>query len=421
MPLLLILGYVWPEPNSSAAGWRMLSLIQLFRQNQWQIIFACPAELSVHRFDLTSWGIEEVQIELNSSVFDEQLSKWQPDIVLFDRFMLEEQFGWRVDELCPQALKLLDSEDLHCLRSARQQAFKQQRALTKADLRSELAQREIAAILRSDLTLTISEYEMALLQEEYAVPATQLLYAPFLVNAEQKRPPVTFAERQHCCFIGNFRHEPNWQAVLQLRRIWPQIRKQLPEVELHIYGAYPPPKATALHDKKLGFLIKGWAEDSLQVLGQSRLCLAPIPFGAGLKGKFIDAMLTGTPSITTSVGAEAMTEPDTGHWCGIIADSDEALISATVTLYQDAERWLHAQQIGDNILQQRFLAKHWQPLIWQQITQVQQNLAAHRLQHFTGSMLKHHHQRSTKFMAQWIEAKNKLAVQSTQTEEPQHD
>lgn len=414
MPLLLILGYVWPEPNSSAAGWRMLSLIQIFREKQWRIIFASPAELSVHRFDLTSWGVDEVQIELNSSSFDEQLASWQPDVVLFDRFMLEEQFGWRVDEICPNALKLLDSEDLHCLRAARHQAFKQQRAVTRADLRSELAQREIAAILRCDLTLTISEYEMALLQDEYSVPASQLLYVPFLIEIDETLPRVEFASRQHCCFIGNFRHEPNWQAVLQLRRIWPQIRKQLPGVELHIYGAYPPPKATALHDVKLGFLIKGWADDSRQVLAQSRLCLAPIPFGAGLKGKFIDAMLTGTPSVTTAIGAEAMTEPQTGQWCGVVAETDAELIAATVQLYQHADLWHQAQQCGDAILQKRFAKSALLPMIWQRMEQVRQELQANRLQNFTGSMLKHHHHRSTKFMAQWIEAKNKLAQQVTE-------
>lgn len=414
MPLLLILGYVWPEPNSSAAGWRMLSLIQIFREQQWRIVFASPAELSVHRFDLTSWGIEEVQIELNSSSFDAQLASWQPDAVLFDRFMLEEQFGWRVDEICPNAVKLLDSEDLHCLRAARHQAFKQQRAVTRADLRSELAQREIAAILRCDLTLTISEYEMALLQDEYSVPASQLLYVPFLIEIDETLPRVEFALRQHCCFIGNFRHEPNWQAVLQLRRIWPQIRKQLPGVELHIYGAYPPPKASELHDVKLGFLVKGWADDSLQVLAQSRLCLAPIPFGAGLKGKFIDAMLTGTPSVTTAIGAEAMTEPQTGQWCGVVAETDAELIAATVQLYQQADLWHQAQQCGDAILQNRFAKSALLPMIWQRMEQVRQELVAHRLQHFLGSMLKHHHQRSTKFMAQWIEAKNKLAQQVTE-------
>ena len=65
MPLLLVLGYVWPEPNSSAAGWRMLSLLQLYRQQGFRIIFASAAEKSPHRFDLSNWGIEEASVALN--------------------------------------------------------------------------------------------------------------------------------------------------------------------------------------------------------------------------------------------------------------------------------------------------------------------------------------------------------------------
>lgn len=61
------------------------------------------------------------------------------------------------------------------------------------------------------------------------------------------------------------------------------IRKQLPKAELHIYGAYPPPKATQLHQPKEGFLVKGWAEDAAEVVKHARVLLAPLPFGAGLK------------------------------------------------------------------------------------------------------------------------------------------
>lgn len=407
MPLLLVLGYVWPEPKSSAAGWRMLSLLELFRAKGFRIIFASPAELSIHRVDLTALGIREVQIELNSQSFDDQLKQWQPSIVLFDRFMLEEQFGWRVDEHCPNALKLLDSEDLHCLRHARQQAFKQNRALCQEDLRSEMAVREIAAIHRCDLTLTISEFEMSVLQQEYGVAASQLLYVPFLLDELPRQSPIEFSQRQHCCFIGNFRHEPNWQTVLKLKQLWPEIRQQLPKVELHIYGAYPPPKATALHHPTSGFLIKGWAEDSQQVLANSRLCLAPIPFGAGLKGKFIDAMLVGTPNVTSSIGAEGMTDPDTAAWCGTVADDDEAFIKATVSLYQNVQQWHDAQQMGFLLLAKRFDSKQLSPVIWQRIMAVQAQLSQHRLANFMGTMLKHHHLRSTKYMAQWIEAKNR--------------
>ncbi len=408
MALLVVLGYVWPEPASSAAGWRMLSLLELYRSQGWQVIFASAAERGPHRADLTALGISEVTISLNCSSFDRWIAELQPDAVLFDRFMLEEQFGWRVEAACPNALRLLDSEDLHFLRAARQQAFKEQRQLEPVDLHSELAMREIAAILRSDLTLTISEYEMALLQQQFQVPASQLLYCPFLLTLQLPLALPEFDERKHFVFIGNFRHEPNWQAVLWLQQIWPLIRAQLPGIELHIYGAYPPPKATALHNNKQGFLIKGWADDAHLVLRQARVCLAPLPFGAGLKGKLIDAMQNGTPSVTTAVGAEGMCLE--GAFAGLVAEDNHSIAQAAVRLYQDEALWRASQQQGFAILQQKFAFEALQPGVWQQLEQARTNLSRHRAQHFIGAMLRQHQFRSTKFMGQWIEAKTKLAA-----------
>lgn len=410
MPLLLVLGYVWPEPKSSAAGWRMLSLLQLFQRQGWQVVFASAADKSPHRFDLSQLGIEEVNIALNCDSFAVQLRQWQPAAVLFDRFMLEEQFGWWVDEICPQALKLLDSEDLHCLRFARQQAFNEQRPVDPADLTGELALREIAAIHRCDLTLTISRAELQLLTDFYQVPAAQLIYCPFFIENCEIDSSSSFTERQHFSFIGNFRHEPNWQAVLRLKRLWPVLRKQLPQAELHIYGAYPPPKATQLHAPKHGFFIKGWAAQASDAFLNYRVCLAPLSFGAGLKGKIIDAMGFGTPVVTTGIGAEGISHSaDYQDFPGIVADDDEAFIASAVALYQDQTLWLAARQKAGLCLAQ-FNAAELIPQVWQQLFAVQQQLSQHRQQSFTGNMLKYHHHRSTKFMAQWISAKNKLAA-----------
>src|SRR6059058_1477415 len=91
---VLIIGYVWPEPRSSAAGGHMMQLINCFQEQGWQITFSSPAVLGEHKADLTSLGIVEVNIELNNSSFDLFISELQPDIVLFDRFTMEEQFGW---------------------------------------------------------------------------------------------------------------------------------------------------------------------------------------------------------------------------------------------------------------------------------------------------------------------------------------
>lgn len=409
MPLIVILGYVWPEPNSSAAGRRMLSLITLYQQHGWQVIFASPAEKSQHRFLLTQIGVTEQQIPLNDSEFERWLEALNPQLVLFDRFMLEEQFGWRVEQVCPAAMRILDMEDCHALRYAREQAVKQQRQLVTEDLNNELALREIAAIYRCDLTLVISEYEMQLLQQHYHVPQALLCYCPFLVQQLPDHSSSTYQQRQHFIAIGNFRHAPNWHSVLWLKNtIWPLIRQQLPAAELHIYGAYPPPKAVALHNEKQGFLIKGWTRDALQVMQVARVCLAPLAFGAGLKGKLLDAMLTGTPSITTSVGAEGMQL--NGKWAGIVTDDSNSLADAAVRLYQNENLWQQVQQYGFDIIASRF---DWQKLageIWQQSESVRQQLHEHRQRNFTGIMLRHHAYRSTKFMGQWIEAKNRLAA-----------
>ena len=145
---VLVIGYVWPEPRSSAAGGHMMQILETFLTQDWDITFSSPAALGEHKADLLALGIAECAIELNNSSFDDFIRDLAPDIVLFDRFMMEEQFGWRVEQQCPNALRLLDTEDLHFLRLARQQAFKAGREVTLQDLHSEQAQREIAAIYR---------------------------------------------------------------------------------------------------------------------------------------------------------------------------------------------------------------------------------------------------------------------------------
>lgn len=408
MPLLIIIGYVWPEPASSAAGSRMLSLIRLYLDNGWQVVFASAAEKSPHRFILQQWDVAEHNITLNDSSFEQWLAALQPQAVMFDRFMLEEQFGWRVEQACPGAMRILDMEDCHALRLGRQQSVKESRALQDDDLNSELAFREIAAIYRCDLTLVISEFEMQLLQNHYHIPSALLCYCPFLADVSPQPGRKEYQQRQHFIAIGNFRHAPNWHSVLWLKeQIWPLIRQALPQAQLHIYGAYPPPKATALHNEKQGFCIKGWAEDAAVVMEQARVCLAPLAFGAGLKGKLLDAMQYGTPSVTTSIGAEGMAIG--ALWNGGIASDAATIAEIAITLYQDESVWLQAQQNGYTILQQRFDKTELTPAIWQQLEQIRQTLTQQRQQNFTGLMLRHHAWRSTKFMGQWIEAKNRLA------------
>lgn len=430
-PKLLIIGYVWPEPNSSAAGSRMMQLISQFLSQGWCITFASPAKQGDHKENLVALGVYEVAIQLNHVSFDDFVSQLSPDAVLFDRFMMEEQFGWRVEKYAPNAIRILNTEDLHSLRDVRQQmikdALKKQSpqaldlsclglqsapALFQAMAQSDMAKREIAAIFRSDITLIISEFELELLQQYFQVPAQQLCYLPLLYPEQTDTAHLGFKQRQHFMTIGNFRHEPNWDAVRWLHEaIWPLIRQQLPDAQLHIYGAYPPKKATQLHNSKQGFHIMGWAQSAPQTFQQARICLAPLRFGAGIKGKLAEAMCYGTPSITTLIGAESM-QNSRHRWPGEVANDARTIAHAAVALYQDETRWNKAQQDGLDTFSSRFSHSIENPSAsianwWQQLSSLQQQLVQHRQNNFIGAMLNHHHHKSTQYMAQWIEAKNR--------------
>ena len=414
MKKLIIIGWVWPEPNSSAAGSRMLQLIQFFQQQQYSISFACTAQRTDHMVDLSKLGVDCVDIELNCASFDDFIKKLQPDVVMFDRFMMEEQFGWRVSEQCPQALKILDSEDLFCLRHGRHDAYKKKQRLIDNDLLnsellgSDLAKREIAAIYRCDLTLMISPVEITLLTDLFKVDASLLHYLPFVYKAEQlEQNNPSYEQRQAFISIGNFRHPPNWDSVLWLKQqIWPLIRKQLPKAEIHICGAYPPPKATDLHDEKTGFLVKGWVDDAMMAMQSARVCLAPLRFGAGIKGKLAEAMLCGTPSVTTNIGVEGMQTQL--PWAGEIANDAQAIADAAVALYQNQATWQRASDLGQKNAQILFEQDKNFTAFSSYLIKLLADLAQHRKLNFIGSMLNHHHHKSTKYMSQWIAEKNKL-------------
>ncbi len=406
---ILIIGTVWPEPNSSAAGSRTLQLIELFQKENWKITFASAASDSEHAFDVQTLGIEKVKIELNSKSFDAFVAKLQPSIVIFDRFVIEEQFGWRVVENSPDALRILDTIDLHCLRQARQAALKEKRKFTNEDLFSDTAKREMASILRCDSSLIISDVEMKLLNDYFKIDSDLLHYIPFLldkIGEKEKNAWPTFEERAHFITIGNFIHEPNWNAVQYLKEeIWPLIKKQLPTAELHIYGAYDSQKVNELNNVKEGFLIKGRAEDAMQVVRKAKICLAPLRFGAGIKGKLVEAMQCGTPSVTTDLGSEGM--HGDFEWNGIIANTPQEIADAAVKLYSDKTLWLRSQEKGIEIIN-NFYSKeiHGEKLL-EQIHNLQKNLKSHRLKNFTGAMLMHHTIASTKYMSKWIEEKGK--------------
>ena len=408
MHSLLIIGQTFPEPTTTAAGGRMLQLIEMFISHGYAITFASSASSSEKSFNLDSLGVATQQITINDSSFDDFVRQLNPTLVLFDRFITEEQFAWRVTQSCPKALKILDTEDLHFLRKARQQALKNATDVKDSNLFTETAKREIASILRCDLSLIISEFEMKLLTDTFAVSKEILYYLPFMVT---KLPDSSnfpgFEQRTNFMTIGNLLHGPNVDSVLYLKKeIWPLIKKQLPQAELYIYGNYTPQHILELHNQKQGFYIMGWADSVAHVMQKARVCLAPLRFGAGLKGKLLDAMLYGTPGVTTSIGAEGMYGDL--PMPGVIADTPERFAEHSVAIYSNKIKWQENAQRGFEIIKERYNSKAISRDFMTRLDALKTNLKLHRQAHFIGQILQHQSLQASKYLSKWIEEKNKV-------------
>ena len=406
MKKLLVIASVFPEPSTTAAGGRMMDLLQFFQEQQYEVFLVSAASLSERSAPLEAVGIRMQSIVLNDESFDVMLQEFAPTIVLFDRFVMEEQYGWRVSEVLPNALKILDTEDLHFLRKARQVAYKSQVAFNEDMLYSEEAKRELASILRCDLSLIISSYEMELLQNQFKIPTDLLLYLPFLLDENSNRNTVSsFEDRQHFVTAGNFYHAPNLDAVIRLKReVWPLIKKELPQAEIHVYGAYAPEQVLQMHKPTEGFFIEGWVEDLDAVLQKAKVCIAPLSFGAGLKGKLLQSMLNGTPIVTTDVGAEGMY----GNYKipGIIANDHEGIAQAALTLYTQKETWESSLRDGDAILKNLYNKQKHLKEFTSRVDYLIKNLKAHRKEHFITQIIQYHDLQSRKYMSKWISAKN---------------
>lgn len=418
-PHVLILGTVWPEPTSSAAGLHHWSLIHAFQQVNWKITYLSPSAENQFCRQLQEAGIHCQTFLPNDSRFDDFIRQLQPEYAVFDRFILEEQFGWRIKENSPETVRIVDTEDLHFLRRTRHAALKAGVNLDEIfradlDFNNDDFLREIASIYRSDCALMISDFEMELLKNRFSIPETLLHFFRFCYG----RPPAgaAFEDRKNFVMIGNFRHPPNVDATHWLQQdLWPKIRQEFSRrgspypPEVHIYGAYPSREIMNLHDPSTGFHIKGPAEDQYEALAPYRVNLAPLRFGAGIKGKIADGWWCGLPVVTTPIGSEGMHHsPAPESLGGLEARTSQEFAQCAAEIYLNKDLWLLKQTHGLHTLETLFDAKKNYTQLISDLERVRKNIRHLRNSNFIGAMLWHHAHKSTTYFSRWIELKNKL-------------
>ena len=408
-PTALLFSTVWPEPESSAAGVRQLQWVNFFKKAGLHVVLSSPSKPR----EGVDYGAECLQLPLNRSEVRDELKRLQPEVVMFDRFLLEEQFGHFVYEECKQALVLLETVDLHFVRRARESVrenFLKTDPFPTELYRTDTAIRETASIQRVDYSYVVSSFEEDLLLQEFGIGLDKVQWVPFLYDPifhpESFKKP--FADRKNFSWVGNFRHAPNMDGLRWfLNSIWPKVRAKLPDAKIHVYGAYPTTEAMGWTNPSKGIVSHGPAKHLDEVFKDARVNLAPLRFGAGVKGKILEGFRYGLPCVTTKVGVEGLLPPKPADYVfpGLEMNDEESFANACVELYQDEALWNQARIDAVRLLDDVYSEVELFPKMLGQLVHLMARKQSGELPVWTSQILRHELVNSHKYFSKWIELK----------------
>ncbi|MFC4727805.1 glycosyltransferase [Coralloluteibacterium thermophilus] len=331
---VLVVDAEMPRPDRDSASLRLFNLMRLLRQRGDAVAFF-PADGKPD--PRHGQALQDMGVEVWSEPWLGGAPRWfanrgrNLDAVIACRHFVAAPLFELTRRHAPRARFIFDTVDLHFVRELRAAELSGDAAARRAAEATRA--RELALIRRADLTWVVSEAERALLGE--LVPGARVDVLSNVHAVAGRGQP--FAARRDLVFVGGFRHPPNADAVLWLgTEIFPAIRARLPDVALHVIGADPPEAVRALGERP-GIRIHGYVPDIAPYMDGCRLALAPLRFGAGVKGKINLSMAHGQPVVATSCAVEGMHLED-GRDVRV-ADSAEAFAAAVADLYEDRTAW----------------------------------------------------------------------------------
>ena len=346
---VLVIDHCTPTPNQDAGSVTVFNLLLLLREMDFQVTFI-PEDNFLYMPDYTTAlqraGIEVLYAPYVTNV-EHHLKECgdRYDLAFIFRPGVVERHLKTIRKHCTKAKMLFHTVDLHFLRMSREAELQSNKAKQKAA--DEMKQRELAAIRAVDASIVHSTAELEILRP--LLPDANLHVYPLIMNVKGRSK--TFSERKDIIFVGGYQHSPNVDAVHYfVVEIMPLLRKQLSGVCFYAVGSKPPPAIQALASKDV--IIAGFVEDLNQLLDSMRVSVAPLRYGAGIKGKIGTAMAVGLPVVATSIAAEGMSLTDGENIC--VADGAEGLAAAIIKIYQDEAFWNRISNNGLN-----FAEKTW--------------------------------------------------------------
>ena len=353
---VLVVDHRVPMWDRDAGSLRMLHIMRALVKLGARVTFM-PDNLTPtepYTRELQKLGIEVLYGQLHVNA---ELDTIGPklDMVILSRPHTASRWLDIVREYAPSATVAYDTVDLHWLREARRSTVSSAAGQFEASNGSlgamspkarALHHLELAMIQASDATIVVSNCERE--QVERDVPGSRLIVIPTVHDVEPYVAPPT--DRSGILFVGGFEHTPNVDAAIRLvKEVMPAVWRDLGDVQVTIVGSAPPPEVEALASPLVD--VTGWVEDLHPLLDSSRLMLAPLRYGAGVKGKITQSLAAGLPVVTTPIGAEGLEDQD--EPCMLVAEDPQELAAHAIRVYEDDQLWRDLSRAGQALIAQQ--------------------------------------------------------------------
>jgi GT2 family glycosyltransferase/glycosyltransferase involved in cell wall biosynthesis len=330
---VLVIDHHVPMPDRDSGSLRMFELLRALRERGCRVSFLPDNLLAEQPYTgwMQSFGVEV----LHAPVYvPEELDRLRhAPLAIVSRPQIAARYLDMIRERMPDTLVAYDTVDLHYLRERRRAELGEGHA-SKAEALREI---ELALIRACDATIVITGDEREHVRAE--VPHADVRLVPNANDVAAEVPPA--AGREGLLFVGSFQHTPNLDAAgVLVREVMPLVWRELPECRLTIVGPHAPPEVEALASARV--TVAGWVADMTPLLDGSRAMVAPLRYGAGMKGKVTQSLAAGLPVVTTGIGAEGL-DVDPGEQM-LVAETPEEIAAEVVRVCRDDELW---QRLSD--------------------------------------------------------------------------
>jgi glycosyltransferase involved in cell wall biosynthesis len=341
---ILVIETMTPDPTRDSGSMRLCQIFELLNADGWYVEFIADDD------DATARDVARLAA-LGVQVHRERPDSWLRghgktlDAIMLCRLPMADQYLTLVRRLAPCARIVFDTVDLHYIREERAATLTLNSSLARQAARSR--RRELAMVERADVTLVVSGEERDILANEAPHSRVELVSN---IHAVAGRA-APFDSRSGLLFVGGFGHPPNEDAVRWFStHVLPKVRERDPSIIFHVVGDIDDTTRRAI--EREGMEVHGRVEDLEPMLAGTRISVAPLRFGAGVKGKVNQAMSHGLPVVLTTLAAEGMYLEDEVD--ALIKDDAMAMATAIDRAYHDEALWLRLSDSGLDSVNRHF-------------------------------------------------------------------